>query len=296
MKTKFRFYPGLIVILALLELIFLSCSGHDVSGPEDATDLDAIYRLVTIDETDEFNIDLLDFSIPDTSAPNIIAYDQLFYWFDLSTDSLDLQISLDYPGSHDSLGTLPEAAVQMIKKFYGTLEIIGVDTVNGSEVPVRISRPFVIRGEVSAYFVKYGPDYSHRRGWLMREISDVVYLAGYPEGITQIMINSDSYSSFILTPGLKTLSEIPSFAPGESVMVIVNGSNIDDKFRLRYPEGGVFQNILLENDGQGNFIGEFRMPQTGERNHFLIEAIGETSFRVSGQFRYEAVGVIFRTE
>jgi hypothetical protein len=206
---------------SMLALAVFACNGSDVTRPQDVNDYDAIYHIITIDKTSEFNIDLLDFSIPDTMLEAIDYVDPEIFWLDLSRDSLDLPIDIDYPQSGDSAGTLPEASARLIKVFYGALEIIGTDTSNGGNIPVRLSRPFIIRGEITAQFKRYGGDYNFRRGWLLTLLSDVVYSANYPQGITQIVINSSSYTDFILVPGAKALADILQFARGESVTVTV---------------------------------------------------------------------------
>ena len=280
----------------LIFLLIIACNGSDVTRPADINDYDAIYHIVSIDRAPEFNIDLLDFSVPDT-LPSVLTQVQLeHYWFNLTYDSLDLPIDIEYPDAQDSLGTLPEAGVREIKFFYGTLEIIGIDTAGGGQESIRRSTEFAIRGEISATFKKFGSDYNHRRGWLLTGISDVVYTAAYPPGITQITINSASYPELIVSTGLKSLDEILAFAPGESVTVTVNGSNPNDLFRIRYPQGIGFQTVLLEPDSNNSFVTEFRMPEIERASHFLVEAIGETSFQEDGPFRYEAIGVLFKVE
>jgi len=280
----------------LLFFLIIACNGSDVTGPEDVNDYDAVYHIMIIDRAGEFNIDLLDFSVPDTLLSTLAPVELEYYWFNLERDSLDLLINIDYPEAHDSLGSLPEANAQMIKFFYGTLEIIGFDTAGGGQERFRLSKEFVIRGEISAQFGKYGSDYNYRRGWLMTGISDVAYAAAYPQGITQITINSASYPELVLSPALKPLADVPVFAPGESVTVTVNGSNPEDIFRLRYPVEGSFQTIRLEPDTNNNFMAEFRLPEAEQYNHFLIEAIGEASFQENGVFRYEGIGVLFKVE
>jgi len=280
----------------LISMLILACNGSDVTRPEDVNDYDAIYHIVSIDRASEFNMDLLDFSIPDTLSSMLAQMQLEHYWFSLTSDSLDLPIDIEYPNAQDSLGALPEADVRKIKFFYGTLEIIGIDTAGGGQEPVRLSTEFTVRGEISAEFRKYGSDYNYRRGWLMTAISDVVYTAAYPHGITRITINSDSYPELIVSTGPKSLDDILAFNTGELVTITVNGSNPDDIFRLRYPRGTGFQTVITEPDSGGNLIAEFQMPETEQANHFLIEVIGETSFQEDGPFRYEAVGVLFKVE
>jgi hypothetical protein len=280
----------------LIFILILACNGSDVTRPADLNDYDAIYHIVSIDRVSEFNMDLLDFSIPDTMSSMLTQLQLEHYWFNLTYDSLDLPIDIEYPDAQDSLGALPEAEVRKIKFFFGTLEIIGVDTAGGGQEPVRFSTEFTIRGEISAEFKKYGSDYNYRRGWLLTAISDIVYTSAYPQGITQISINSDSYPDLILSTGLKSLNDVLVFDPGESVTVTVNGGNLDDIFRIRYLEGSVLQTAIMEPDSSGDIITEFQMPETQQPGYFLVEVIGETSFQEDGPFRYKAVGVLFKVE
>jgi hypothetical protein len=277
-------------------IVGLACNGADVSRPADINDEDAIYHIIIYDRLAEFNMDLLDFSIPDTSIAPLIPDILDYYWFDLARDSLDLIINIDYPDIQDSLGTLPEGDVSYTKLFYGTLEIIGADSIDGEEIPVRRSKPFFIRAEILARFVKFGSDSNFRRGWLLRQISSVVYTANYPQGISQITINSASNPEYILPAGVIPLADIPTFTPGESLTVTVSGSNPDDIYRIRYPLGGELQTFIIEPDTNNNFIAEFALPQNDQFNHFLVEVIRNASFDDNSVFGYEAAGVLFEVE
>ncbi|UCC78441.1 MAG: hypothetical protein JSW64_09130 [Candidatus Zixiibacteriota bacterium] len=280
---------------SLIVLAFIACNGSDVTRPPDVNDHDAIYHIIIYDRASEFNLNLLDFSIPDTLSPLPAQLQVEHYWFNLTYDSLDLIIDIEYPDFHDTLGTLPEADVEEIKLFYGTLEVIGIDTAGGGQTPIRFSTEFAIRAEISARFKKFGSDYNYRRGWLLTQISDIAFSATYPGGITQVRISSASYADLIVMPGLKTLDNIPAFAPGESLTVTISGSNLDDVFRVRFPGDNGYQTVTVTPVNDSVVTG-FRMPGTGQVNHILVEAIGETSFREIGPFRYEAVGVLFRVE
>jgi hypothetical protein len=285
-------FCGIIVLL----IVGLACNGADVSRPADINDEDAIYHIIIYDRLAEFNMDLLDFSIPDTSIAPLIPDILDYYWFDLARDSLDLIINIDYPDIQDSLGTLPEGDVSYTKLFYGTLEIMGADSIDGEEIPVRRSKPFIIRAEILARFVKFGSDNNFRRGWLLRQISNVVYTANYPQGISQITINSASNPEYILPAGVIPLADIPTFTPGESLTVTVSGSNPDDIYRIRYPLGGELRTFIIEPDTNNNFIADFALPQTNQFNHFLVEVIRNASFDDNSVFGYEAAGVLFEVE
>ena len=281
---------------SVLTLAVLACNGSDVTRPQDVNDYDAIYHIITIDKPNEFNIDLLDFSVPDTLLETIDYVDPEVFWLDLSHDSLDLPITIEYPQSGDSAGTLPTATANLIKLFYGTLEIIGTDTTGGGNIPVRYSRDFAIRGEIDAQFARYGGDYNTRRGWLLTDLSDVVYSASYPQGISQIVLNSSSYSDYVLVPGIKALADIPEISPGESLSVTVYGSNSSDIYRLRYPSDSGFHTVTIGLDEHNNHTASFIVPGTSRYNHFLVEVFNIGSFQSQGVFRYEGVGAIFKTE
>jgi hypothetical protein len=284
---------GIMVMLLLLGT--LTCGDSNVVGSPDANDYDAIYHIIVFDRANEFNLDLMDLSIPDTLAPELTQYDSIQYWFNVTQDSLELPIDIDYPDFQDSLGSIPEAFVRELKYFYGTLEIIAVDTTGGGQEPVRLSKEFVIRGEITAEFSKYGGDTNYRRGWLMTHISDAQYTAQYPEGITQVTISSDSYPELIVSPARKSLDDVLVFAAGESLTVAINGANPDDEFRIRFPVENGFQTINIEPDSNGIIAG-FRMPVSERFSHFLVEAIGESSFTQDGIFRYDALGVLFKVQ
>ena len=281
-----------IMAASVITALIFACNGSDVTGPPDANDFDAIYHIIVQDRTSEFNLDLLDLTIPDTLLPLPSQVLIEHYWFTVTYDSLDLPINIDYPNSQDSLGSLPEAIARWIKLFYGTMEIMGVDTSGGGQIPFRLTKSLFIRAEIISKFVKYGGDTNFRRGWLLTEISDVAYTASYPGGITQIRVSSDSYPDLVLSTGRKPLGNIPEFAPGESLTVNIFGSNLNDVFRVRIPGSNGYQNIVVEPDN-GSLQTGFRVPSGPGFYHFLVEAIGESCFIVNGPFRYEGQGVLF---
>lgn len=289
--ANFKFSGFTVLLLA-----GLACNGADVTRPADVNDADAIYHMISIDRTDLFNLDLLDFTVPDTSLAPLVPDILDYYWFNLNRDSLDLIIDIDYPDYQDTLGSLPEGDARYIKLFYGSLEVIGADTVGGEEVPVRRSKPFIIRGEIQARFIKYGSDNNFRRGWLLRYISNAVYSANYPQGISQISINSVSNPDYILPTGIVPMADIPTFTPGESLTVTINGSSPDDIYRIRYLVGGDLQTFVIEPDSNNNFIAGFTMPQNARFYHFLVEVIRDASFDDNNVFGYEAAGVLFEVE
>ena len=85
-----------IMAASVITALIFACNGSDVTGPPDANDFDAIYHIIVQDRTSEFNLDLLDLTIPDTLLPLPSQVLIEHYWFNVTYDSLDLPINIDY--------------------------------------------------------------------------------------------------------------------------------------------------------------------------------------------------------
>ncbi len=282
-----------IIPLIALAFSFLSCGDTGVIPREDPTDEDAIYNIIRYDRPSEFNIDLLDFSIPDTirlNQSNIVVNS---YWYELDSVFYDIEINITRPQPGDSLGSVPEADVRVAKVFSGIHEIIGTDTSGGGSVPVRLSSNLRISGEMLAEFDKLGFDFDDRRGWILRKISDVSYRELAAEQ-GQIIINSNSYPDHQVDPSIKNVSETLTFAPGESLTVAVTYNSRPDVVRLRYPAANVYQTIVPQHSDTATYTTGFRIPNSVAYNHFLVIASWFAAQGDSTEVSTSGIGVLYR--
>lgn len=286
------------VLMILMLILVLSCGDTGVSPQEEPTNEDAIYNIIRFDRPSEFNIDLLDFSIPETSLVQIGPIVPTYYWLDLNSDSLFIAINIRYPQAGDPVGTNAIADIRLSKHFFGTFEVIGVDTSGGAQTPVRMSKEFTILGVMEAAFEKFGFDYNPRRGWLLTDISDAVFIGNVsgPQGaIGPITINSISNPDYIVDTDIRPLSDVLRFVPGESLTVSITAANTGDFIGLRYRSGGDLRSIPISANAEGQYVAGFRLPDSEGYDHFLIDAISCDTVTDTASFRYKAIGVLYRT-
>ncbi|MEE9552870.1 MAG: hypothetical protein V3W18_01130 [candidate division Zixibacteria bacterium] len=283
-----------ISISIIILFMILSCGDTGVSPREEPTNEDAIYNIIRFDRLAEFDIDLYDLTVPDTVFTGVGPVIPSQYWYDMERDSLFIAIDIRYVQPGDPAGTNSTAIVRVLKYFWGSLEIIGVDTTGGNNVPVRYSKDFEIVGQIRADFEKYGFDYNHRRGWILTELSDAVFSGGYTEPIGAINIHTESGFEYTVNTNKKLLSDIISFVPGDSITVYIEAANPYDYVNVSYQSVGGYATIKLPPDSSGNYLTGFRITQSLGYNHFLVDLIANDVLTDNIDFRSAAIGVVYR--
>lgn len=278
----------------LLILMILSCGDTGVSTREEPTNEDAIYNVIRYDRLAEFNIDLYDLAIPDTIFAQAGPIVPDHYWYDLEQDSLFIAIDIRYIQPGDPAGTNPTALVRVLKYFWGSLEIIGIDTSGGGNVPVRFSKEFRIIAEIRAEFEKYGFDYNHRRGWILTELSDAVFNGNYINALSAITIQTESGSEYIVNTNKKLLGDIIRFIPGDSITLNITTSNPNDYVNVSYKSADGYKTIKLAPDTTGNYSTGFRIKDSLGYDHFLVDIIPDEVLSDLSDFQSAAFGIVYR--
>ena len=271
------------------------CGSSGTSPNKEPTEQDAIYDIIRYDAPQAFDLDSLDFSIPDTSSLLAAPFRVVQFWRHLGKDSLFISIALRMPQAGDSVGTVPQASVTVQKFFWGTLEIIAIDTTNGGQEPVRLTKPFNMEGYIDGFFERLGRPENTRRGWRLRKVSDAIF--GSPSGqIRSIEIDSDTGFVRFAPIAVTQLSDIILFDPGDSVTIRVETLNTEYYVTLRYPSTNRFISQRLEPDSSGEYVLGFRMPNSFGYGHFIIDAISKDAVtsNLTTPYNPAAVGVLFR--
>jgi len=286
-----KIYRMLIIFIPIL---FLSCGDTGVSPREEPTNEDAIYNIIRYDRPSEFNVDLYNLAIPETllfqSGPIV----PIHHWYNIERDSLFIGIDIRYVQPGDPSGTIPSADVLLTKRFWGTLEIIGVDTAGGNDTPVRMSKEFTITGEIASRFEKYGFDYNRRRGWLLTELSDAVFSGGYISAFQNITIHTQSGSDYIVNSSLKNISDIIQFEPNDSLTVIINTASAGDFVSLNYRSADGYTTISMAPEGSNQHITGFRLTGSLGYDHFLIDVKASGTLTDTTAFKSGAIGVVYK--
>jgi hypothetical protein len=282
--------------LTFLLLAIASCGNSGVEPLTDPTNEEAIYNIIRYDAPSAFNIDQFDTSVPDTTLGLSAAYQPLFYWRKITHDSLDIDIKIIYPQSTDSIGSVPYANVTVVKYFWGTLEVIALDTIGGGSQRIRLSKHFDMKGTITAFFEKLGFDYNSRRGWRMMQLSDAVF---GPQTQSQALalprVDIHSADSLIhVNPARKLLRYIPQYSLGDSITVIVHSSDSTNIIRMRYPyEGGYTARQIPRSSGE-DFVGGFVFPRNEPYGHFLVESITAVALNDTLPYRPNAVAITYK--
>jgi len=294
-KTK-----ELIIAFSILGLVIMAgCGKTGVDPSEDATDEDAIFNIIRYDEPTAFDLDLIDFSIPDTSMVLGYPYRPVHFWRTIETDSLNTALDVRLPGPGDTIGTVAQATAVVRRIIRGKLEIIAVDTVGGSDLTVRLSKNYRMVGNIDAFFEKVGFDYNTRRGWVLRRISDAIFkpvVGDQSVILPTILISraSEPDSTITIYPGIKTISLIPQFAMGESLLVTVLTQDTAGFVTMRFPSGNGYVYRRVEPTNPGIFISGFTLPNYLEFNHIAVDVVASNMVADTSTYKANMVGAIYR--
>jgi hypothetical protein len=286
-----------LYIFALVAAAFLACGRAGVDAPTDANDQDAIYHIIIYDLPSAFNLDQFDVSIPDTALDLATSLEPVHWWRTIVHDSLDIDIRIFSPGPNDTLGAVPFANVTVRKYFWGTLDVIALDTGAGTPRRVRFSKSFGVVGTIASVFEKVGFDYNSRRGWRLMQISDAVFTAlapAAPQPPPRIEVQAPD-TLIIINTNVKLLRNLPQFTPGESVTVNIYPVDTTAYVDIKYLTESGYATQKLDHQLGGVYHVGFSFPRYEEFGHFLVDVINPTALTdSSARYSPNAVGVIYR--
>ncbi|OGC89542.1 MAG: hypothetical protein A2W25_14340 [candidate division Zixibacteria bacterium RBG_16_53_22] len=280
--------------------IVISCGKTGVEPIMDSNDFDAIYNIIRYDWPDAFNIDLIDFSVPDTT--NLLAgpFQPIYFWRRLDTDTQGVDIQIHEPEPDDSLGTVRWADVTFCKNFRGSLEIIAIDTSNGGQDEVRLSKPFNLTGYIDAIFEKVGFDYNTRRGWKLSRIADTFYDGGGPSLAFSYRPASQPDLIYGRIDIPINVTALPELDPGDSMVVRILTSNSDHKVTIRYnsPVGMVARYAAFDSASTNGayFSAGFVVPSGRRFEHLLLDILSIESLSDTVGYSATSRGAIFRVD
>lgn len=286
-----------LFLLPILMAFFLACGRTGVDAPVDANDQDAIYHIIIYDVPSAFNLDQFDVSIPDTTLDLAASLEPVHWWRTIGHDSLDIDIRIFNPGPNDTLGAVPYANVTVRKYFWGTLEVIALDSTAGTPRRVRFSKSFGVVGTIASVFEKVGFDYNTRRGWRLMEISDAVFTAlapAAPQPPPRIEVQAPD-TLIIINTNVKLLRNLPQFTPGESVTVNIYPVDTTAYVDIKYSTESGYVIQKLDHQPGGVYHVGFTFPRYEEFGHFLVDVVNPAALTdSSARYSPNAVGVIYR--
>jgi hypothetical protein len=267
-------------------LAALSCGNEGVDPPEESNDFDAIYNIIRFDTVNEFNLNLQDFSLPDTTGFFTGPYTPVRFWRQLNHDSLFINIEINDPEPGDTIGSVRWANVHVIKYFYGSFELMAVDSAGDD---VRLSKPFAIPGSINAVFQKVGFDHNSRRGWVLSRVGDGGFNQNGPAIREFSYWAVDDPGHIYHSAALRDLGDIPEFSPGDSISArlttVLPGHFVSARFRT--VSGLVTREAIVESDT--SFSTGFVVSPFQGFDRFLVEIFAAGT--VSDTIRYESMGM-----
>jgi hypothetical protein len=286
---------SVFTLVLMLILLFSACGDSGVQYAGDNTDEEAFFNIITIDYPALFELNLHDISIPDTTLVLAGPFLPQHYWYDIEAGEAILTTPIfterEYPDA-----IVSAAQVSKIQVFSGTLEIIAIDTSNGGDTPVRMSKEVSIEGRITAIMEKWGLSHNPRRGWLLKEINHAYYQAGSNSQPEAMFLSSSSYDSLNINLDLFPLGEILSFNTGEAITVTVITENSGDLVRVTYStsQGKTTQQAFTNQNYES--VINFNLSDTPQANHFLIDIIYNEALTDTTDFISNSWGVLYSTQ
>jgi hypothetical protein len=299
--THRSFLRGLMLMAIPLSIAtIIACGNTGVDNPGEPTEQDAIYDIIRYDMPEVFNLDLIDSTTGDTSLMIQSEYLVGHFWRKINKDSLFIDIALNNPPPDDTVGAVPWADVIVKRFFWGTLEVMAIDTTGGGSLPVRFSKPFAFEGDIDARFDRVGMPSNSRRGWRLSWISDGVS-SHYSSYINRIEITPANYpDSIIYAPAFNvsvlTDNNVPEYARGDSVTlrIYINSNLSDPRYyvTLKYTtdNGAAFRR--LGPDSSGVYVTGFRFSNSTGYGKFMVDLVSNQAVTSDAHLNdYIPVGV-----
>jgi hypothetical protein len=289
-------WAGLMAVFAVAGII-LSCGSSGTDPVGDSNDFDAIYSIILFDRATAFNLNMLDFSIPDTTTVLGGPYVPVHFWREVDRETS--WVNIDFREPVDTVGAVRWANAIFFKRFFGTIEIMAIDTSGGGETPVRLSKPFVIYGSIEGIFEKVGFDYNSRRGWILTWIGDAVLVTPNTSfGGVSFWTQRVPQQVFVGSATRRQLSQIPEFLAGDSITVRWTGSPTDDISSIRFNTSGGMITRAVEPESvtiiRAVYYSGFAIPDIEGYGHFVVESMTEGTITDTLRYSSAAMGPIYR--
>jgi len=257
-----------LIAVALLS----ACIGDKPLSPYEATDEEAIFNVVMIDNGRLSELVILPASMPDTLA--FIANPdsgQPLYWHVVDSTIDDFRVLFSDQPVQSPVGLVNQANVNITKTWQGTFNILNYNYEADSLE--RYSKEFKLTGTRSAVCQQWGQT-SQRRGWLLTAIGHARFVSpgsGYPF-LSNLTYDSDSNDDTIFHTGTMDLEDIIRFDAGEEVTLNFSLEDDSDPALIYVPVNNYGYELAVPTpDGSGGYRVIFVMPSIS---------------RIYGQFRF----------
>ena len=274
-----------IFFTVIIAIFATGCVGDKPLSEIEATDEEAIYNVIQIDN---YRLSTLDLITSDT-VEFIINQDTLstLCWHSVEETDEDFSIDISDHKVDSPVGPVYSASVEYSKTFVGTFETLRYNAeIDSME---RFPKEFVLTGTRSAVCQQWGISNQVRRGWILISISDARFSTpggGY-HFLDSLCYVSSTDSMGVFSYGIRNLEDLVHFETGEEVTIHYRLIDDEDFLFVFVPVNDyAYQLAVPQPDSSGGFKVVFDMPARriyGQLRFLVINAKAILSdYRASG--------------
>jgi hypothetical protein len=249
----------IVFFTVIIAISMTGCVGEKPLSEIEATDEEAIYNVIRIDN---YRLSTLDLIASDT-VEFIIDQDtaSTFCWHVIEESNEDLSVSISDYKVDSPVGPVYSASVDYSRTFSGTFETLRYNAETDSME--RFSKEFVLSGSRSAVCQQWGISNQVRRGWLLISISDARFST--PAGSYHFLdslyysLSTDSIGTF--SYGIHNPDDLIHFELDEEVTIHHRLIDDVDLLLMFVPVNNyAYQLAVPQPDSSGGFEVVFDMP------------------------------------
>jgi hypothetical protein len=265
----------------------IGCSGDKPFSKIEATNQEAIYNVLFIDNYRLMTLDFLSTAIPDTQ--NYVANPDTLrplIWHDVQYSHEDLQITiLDQPVA-SPVGPVYQSNISYAVTDTGQFRMMRYNTIADSLE--RYIVKFTLLMTRTATCQQWGASGQSRRGWILTSISGGRYFSGQnPNFLSGLHYSSLTHHDTTFVYGSHDPAALLSFQAGEQVTLRYHYVDSLDKAFIYLPVNDYgYQLALPQQDSLGGYSLEFSMPSRKIYGQlvFLVVYVGrfDDHYRASG--------------
>jgi len=232
----------------------MACIGDKPLSQYEATDEEAIFNVVMIDNGRLSELAILPASIPDTLS--FIANpdpDQPLYWHVIDSTIDDFRVIFSDQPVQSPIGLVNQANVNMTRTWQGVFNILRYN--NGADSLERYAKEFELAATRSAICQQWGQT-SQRRGWLLTAIGHARYVTpGHDQAfLIDLTYDSASNDAFVFQTGIQSLEDITRFDAEEEVTLNFRVNSESDLVYIYVPVNNFSYTLAVPvPDGSGGY-------------------------------------------
>jgi len=267
-----------ILMLVILSIMFCSCD--EPLSQLEATDNEAIYNVILVDNYRVGDLEIIPSDIPDTTSyienPDTA---NILYWHKIEQTEEDFDIVISDQPVETEVGSFYQAEATYMKTWSGIFNIIRYN--NNADSLERFSKDFALTGIREAICLKMGST-NQRRGWVLTSIGDAEFIspAAEPRFLDYLYYFSGSSSDSIFDFGSRSLNDLICFNTGEEVTITFDLLGDLDELIMHEPTDNYYYQLSEpQPDPSGGYRVVFNMPSVRLNGQlkFLVINVGDIS-------------------